>query len=104
MFHGVKVLDVHSHYHDVTMMDRTLAPHLDSPFWTTLSGLPGLGANRPLPSPIGPGKHSDAPGNRDEDFKYVAGELAKYLDDRSIDVQIMSPHPLEFHGWMDDDA
>src|SRR5204862_1446453 len=101
MFHGVKVLDVHSHLHDVTMTDRRLKPHLGRPFWTTLTSIPGRGARGPLPSPIGPGKHSDEPGNRDEDFQHVAGVLARYLDTRNIDVQIISPHPLEFHGCME---
>ena len=103
MYNGMKVLDVHSHIHDVSMTDRTLQPRLGSPFWSTLASIPGLGASRPLPSPIGPGKHSDQPGNRDEDFQFVAAHLEKYIDDRSIDAQILSPHPLQFHGWMEDD-
>ena len=56
-----------------------------------------------MPSPIAPGKHSDRPGNRDEDFQAVASALAKYLEVRRIDAQIISPHPLQFHGWMEDD-
>ena len=99
MYHGVKVLDVHSHIHDVTMVDRTLTPRLGQPFWNTLAGIPGLGASKPIPSPIGPGKHSDQPGNKDEDFKAVGAALTKYMDVREIDAQIISPHPLQIHGW-----
>lgn len=101
MYHGVKVLDVHSHIHDIPMTDRRQAPRLGYPFWSTLFGIPGLGTSKPLPSPIGPGKHSDQPGNRDEDFKAVAAALAKYLEVRNVDTQILSPHPLWFHGWME---
>ena len=45
MYNGQKVLDVHSHIHDVTMMDRSQAPRMGSPFWSTLTSIPGLGAN-----------------------------------------------------------
>ena len=103
MYSGMKVLDVHSHIHDVSMTDRSQPPRLGSPFWTTLASIPGLGATKPLASPIGPGKHSDQPGNRDEDFKTVAAALGKYIEVRSIDTQILSPHPLQFHGWMEDE-
>ena len=103
MYHGVKVLDVHSHVHDISMTDRSQPPRLANPFWSTLAGLPGLGASKPLPSPIGPGKHSQQPGNRDEDFQAVSAALAKYMDARNIDTQILSPHPLQIHGWMEDE-
>ncbi len=101
MYKGTKVLDVHSHIHDLSMTGGQRAPRLGTPFWSTLSGIPGLGASKPLPSPIGPGKHSDQPGNKDEDFQVVAAGLAKYMDDREIDTQILSPHPLQIHGWME---
>jgi len=103
MFKGAKVLDVHSHIHDIPMTDRTQRPRFGTPFLNTLFGIPGLGASKPLPSPIGAGKHSDQLGNRDEDFQAVAAALVKYMDVRNIDTQIMSPHPLVFHGWMEDD-
>ncbi|HZT07589.1 MAG TPA: amidohydrolase family protein [Chloroflexota bacterium] len=103
MFNGVKVLDVHSHIHDIPMIDRSQAPRLSYQFWHDLWYIQGLGAAKPLPSPIAPGKHSDRPGNRDEDFQAVAAALAKYLEVRKIDAQIISPHPLQFHGWMEDD-
>ena len=103
MFNGVKVLDVHSHIHDTYMTDRTQSPRLAYPFWHDLFWIPGFAASKPIPSPIAPGKHSDQPGNRDEDFKAVAASLAKYLAARKIDAQIISPHPLQFHGWMEDE-
>ena len=64
---------------------------------------PSDAAAKPLPSPIAPGKHSDRLGNRDEDFQAVAAALAKYLEARKIDAQIISPHPLQFHGWLEDE-
>jgi len=103
MFNGVKILGVHSHIHDVTMTDRSQAPRLAYQFWHDLWFIQGLGAAKPVPSPIAPGKHSDRPGNRDEDFQAVAAALVKYLEARRIDAQIISPHPLQFHGWMEDD-
>ena len=103
MYNGLKVLDVHSHIHDIGMTDRTQAPRLAYQFWHDLFFIQGLGASKPVPSPIAPGKHSDRPGNRDEDFQAVANALAKYLEARKIDAQILSPHPLQFHGWMEDE-
>ncbi len=103
MYGGLQVLDVHSHVHDMPMVDPTLPPRLGRPFWETLFGIPGVGASKPIPSPLAPGKHSDQPGNKDEDFKAVAAALVKYIGDRQIDAQILSPHPLEFHGWMEND-
>lgn len=103
MFSGQKVLDVHSHIHDIPMTDPTKSPRLSYQFWHDLYNIPGLSASKPLASPIGDGKHSDRPGNTDEDFKAVADALAKYLDVRKIDAQILSPHPLQFHGWMEND-
>ncbi|HLY64110.1 MAG TPA: amidohydrolase family protein [Chloroflexota bacterium] len=103
MFQDVKVLDVHSHIHDAPMADRTQPPRLTYQFWHDLWFIQGLGAAKPLPNPIAPGKHSDRPGNRDEDFQAVAETLAKYLQVRKVDAQIISPHPLQFHGWMEDD-
>ncbi|HEX6512672.1 MAG TPA: amidohydrolase family protein, partial [Chloroflexota bacterium] len=100
---GVKVLDVHSHIHDAPMADRSQASHLAYPYWHDLWFIQGLGAAKPLPSPIAPGKHWDRPGNRDEDFKAVADTLAAYLAVRKIDAQIISPHPLQFRGWLEDD-
>ena len=96
MYNGTKVLDVHSHIHDRNQPRRHATP-----FLTTLMGALGRGASGPVPSPIGPGKHSDLPGNTDEDFKAVADAHAKYLDVRNIDTQILSPHPLNIHGWME---
>ncbi len=101
MYHEVKVLDVHSHIHDIPMTDPSQPSRHATPFLSTLWGIPGLGNSKPIPSPIGPGKHSDQPGNRDEDFKAVAAALAKYMDVRKIDTQILSPHPLSIHGWME---
>lgn len=103
MYKGVKVLDVHSHIHDAPMADRSQPPRLSYQFWHDLWFIQGLGAAKPVPSPIAPGKHSDRLGNRDEDFQSVAETLAKYLAVRKVDAQIISPHPLQFHGWMEDD-
>ncbi len=103
MFRGTKVLDVHSHIHDIPMTDPTQSPRLSYQFWHDIWNIPGLGASKPLSSPIADGKHSDRPGNTDEDFKAVADALAKYLEVRSIDAQIISPHPLQFHGWMENE-
>ena len=103
MYGNVKVLDVHSHIHDIPMTDRSQKPRLSYQFWHDLHFIPGFGASKPIPSPIGPGKHSDRPGNTDEDFKAVSAHLAKYVHDRNIDHQIISPHPLQFHGWIEDE-
>lgn len=103
MYKGVKVLDVHSHIHDAPMADRSESSRLGYPFWHDLWFIQGLGASKPVPSPIAPGKHSDKPGNRDEDFQSVANTLARYLERRKIDAQIISPHPLQFRGWIEDD-
>lgn len=64
----------------------------------------GIGSSGVIPSPIGPGKHSDQAGNTDEDFKAVAASLAAYMDERDIDTQVLSVHPLNVHGWMGSDA
>ena len=104
MYGNVKVLDVHSHIHDISMTDRTQSPRLSYQFWHDLSFIPGFGASKPLASPIGPGKHSDRPGNTDEDFKVVSAALARYVEDRKIDAQIISPHPLQFHGWIESEV
>jgi predicted TIM-barrel fold metal-dependent hydrolase len=101
MYNGAKVLDVHSHLHDTHFADSNLAPRQAAPFLSTLMGASGIGASGLVPSPIGPGKHSDAPGNTDEDFKAIAASLAKYMDVRNIDTQIMSVHPLAVHGWLE---
>jgi predicted TIM-barrel fold metal-dependent hydrolase len=103
MYGNVKVLDVHSHIHDIPMTDRSQSPRLAYQFWHDLNFIAGMGASKPVPSPIGPGKHSDRPGNRDEDFQAVAAALDKYLDTRRIDHQIISPHPLQFHGWIENE-
>ena len=100
MYNGTKVLDIHSHIHDWTQ-GRHGSGRLGRPFLSTLMGAAGFGASAPLPSPIGPGKHWDALGNRDEDFKAVADAHAKYLDVRNIDSQVLSVHPLNVHGWME---
>jgi predicted TIM-barrel fold metal-dependent hydrolase len=103
MYGNVKVLDTHSHIHDIPMTARGEKPRLAYQFWHDLYFIPGFGAARPIPSPIGPGKHSDRPGNTDEDFKAVSKHLADYIHARSIDHQIISPHPLQFHGWLEDE-
>ena len=36
MYNGVKVLDVHSHIHDIPMTDRTKSPRLSYQFWHDL--------------------------------------------------------------------
>lgn len=103
MYNGKKVLDFHSHIHDIPMTDPTQSPRLAYQYWHDLYNIPGLSASKPLANPIGNGKHSDRPGNRDEDFKAVSDALAKYLETRQIDAQIISPHPLQFHGWMENE-
>ncbi len=96
MYNGVKVLDMHSHIHDRSQ------PHRHAyPFLATLMGAQGIGASGIIPSPVGPGKHSDQPGNTDEDFKAIAASLAKYMDERNIDTQVLSVHPLNVHGWLE---
>ena len=99
MYNGIKVLDVHSHIHDWTQ-GRHGSYRLGRPFLNALTGSVGIGATRPIPSPIAPGKHSAAPGNKDEDFKAVAEAHAKYLDVRNIDTQVLSVHPLNLNGWL----
>jgi predicted TIM-barrel fold metal-dependent hydrolase len=104
VYKDVTVLDVHSHIHDAPMADRGEMSRLAYPYWHDLWFIQGLGAAKPLPSPIAPGKHWDKPGNRDEDFQSVAATLARYLALRKIDAQIISPHPLQFRGWLEDDV
>lgn len=96
MYHGVKVLDVHSHIHDLNKPYRHATP-----FLSKIMGSDAMGTTQLVASPIGPGKHSDQAGNRDEDFKAIAESLIRYMDVRNIDTQILSPHPLNIHGWME---
>ncbi len=87
MYNGTRVLDVHSHIRP---------PRAAYLYLTSL-----LASNYATSSPIGGGRHADQPGMRDEEFKAAADSHAKYLDERNIDVQILSPHPIEIHGWME---
>jgi predicted TIM-barrel fold metal-dependent hydrolase len=87
MYRDTRVLDIHSHIRP---------PRAAYLFMNTL-----MSFNVKTPSPIAPGKHPDTPGMRDEDFKAAADSHAKYLDDRLIDAQIINPHPLNIHGWME---
>ena len=92
MYHGVKVLDVHSHIRP---------PATSRNFWFNVSaaGEKSMFSPTPPQSPIADGKHSDLPGLRDEDIKAAADSHAKYLEDRSIDTQIIGPHPHAMFGW-----
>ena len=87
MYNGTKVLDVHSHV-------RPLRPSYL--FFNDL-----MHSRYALASPIGPGKHSSVAGMRDEDFQSTSASHAQYLDERNIDTQILSPHPLRVFGWME---
>lgn len=92
MYHGVKVLDVHSHIRP---------PATSRSFWYNVSaaGEKSMFSPTPPQSPIAGGKHSDLPGLRDEDIQAAADSHAKYLEDRSIDTQIIGPHPHAMFGW-----
>src|SRR5215216_5494737 len=100
MYNGVKVLDVHSHLHDWTQK-RHGSNRLAYPFLPKLTGTMAYGTTKPIASPIGPGKHWDAPGNRDEDFRAIADAHAEYLDERNVDTQILSVHPLQLNSWLE---
>ena len=87
MYNGTKVLDVHSH----------VRPHRAAYlFFNDL-----VHSRLALESPIGPGKHSGIAGMRDEDFRSMASSHAEYLDERNIDTQILTPHPLRVFGWLE---
>ncbi len=87
MYNGTKILDVHSHV-------RPMRPSYL--FFNDL-----MHSRYALESPIGPGKHSSVAGMRDEDFQSTSASHAAYLDERNIDTQILSPHPLRVFGWME---
>jgi predicted TIM-barrel fold metal-dependent hydrolase len=87
MYNGIPVLDVHSHIRWQRGANS---------FMNFL-----MSSNTALPSPLAGGKSSEVPGMRDEDFREAAERHAKYLDEHSIDVQILGPHPVEVHGWME---
>ena len=87
VYNDTRVLDVHSHI-------RPLRPGYL--FFNDL-----VHSRLPLESPIGPGKHSGIAGMRDEDFQASAAGHASYLDERNIDTQILTPHPLRVFGWLE---
>lgn len=98
MYSQVKVLDVHSHMRAVL------------PASTYLALL--LGSNTAIPStlrgsrdePVAPfltmRKADMIPGASDEDFRKIADTHARYIEARSIDGQLLGPHPVEVHGWL----
>lgn len=90
MYNDYTVLDTHSHL-------RASLP--SAMFFKQL-----LSSNTALPSPIAPGKTPPpgpfGEGMRDGDFLSAAERHAAYLDARSIDVQILGPHPVDYNGFI----
>jgi len=88
MYKGTKVLDVHGH---------VTAPQAGFSYLQMM-----MASNTASPSPIYGGKSTDRPGMSDEDFKKSAQTHVTYMDERSIDVQIIGPRPFQMLGWMED--
>ena len=86
MYQDIPVLDVHGH---VTV------PQAANAFLVMM-----LGSNTPMPSPVGQPAAGPA-GVTPDDFRAAAAGHAKYMDDRSIDVQVIGPRPFLTMGWME---
>jgi predicted TIM-barrel fold metal-dependent hydrolase len=83
--HGdYKVLDVHA--------------HVSAPEAAYVLIAQMLGANTPIPSPLRFGGRLRLP---EEDYEAAAARHVAYIDERSIDVQILGPRPYLMLGWME---
>jgi predicted TIM-barrel fold metal-dependent hydrolase len=90
MYNGSKVLDVHAHVSVPAGAYAILAHLLGS---NTASVKPVLQAGKGLPESFR---------ITDDDFRWAAAGHIKYIDDRSIDVQVIGPRPLLHLAWMED--
>ncbi len=84
MYSDYKVLDVHA--------------HVSAPEAAYLLVAQMLGANTPIPSPLRFGGRLSLP---DADYEAAAARHVAYIDERSIDVQILGPRPYLMLGWME---
>ncbi|HEY4684654.1 MAG TPA: amidohydrolase family protein [Dehalococcoidia bacterium] len=85
MYNDVKVFDVHG--------------HVSAPNAVRAQGLVLLASNTAGPSPIMSPRRG--PEFSDEAFKASAQTHVNYMDERSIDVQIIGPRPFTMLGWME---
>jgi predicted TIM-barrel fold metal-dependent hydrolase len=86
VYQNVRVLDVHG--------------HVSVPFAANSFLVLMMGANTPMPSPVGQDRAGPA-GVTAEDFRAAALGHVKYMDERNIDVQIIGPRPFLMLGWME---
>lgn len=89
MFQNTPVLDVHAH---VTV---PLAAN------TMLVGL--MASNTAFPSPFSPepAAHRFVPDVPEEEFRAAAEGHVRYIDERSIDFQVLGPRPFMQMGWIE---
>src|SRR4051794_28749973 len=86
MYRESKVLDVHAHPRSTTAADAYLARI--------------LGVNAPAPPPLAGGS-STLPGFTDDDFKQAVEPHILYIDQLSIDVQLLGPGPTRWMGFIE---
>jgi predicted TIM-barrel fold metal-dependent hydrolase len=86
VYNNVPVLDVHG--------------HVSVPFAANSFLMLMMGSNTPMPSPVGQDPAGPA-GVTVHDFREAALAHARYLDERSIDVQVIGPRPFLTMGWME---
>jgi predicted TIM-barrel fold metal-dependent hydrolase len=86
VYNGVKVLDVHAHPRSPVAADAYLARL--------------LGVNTPSPTPLASGS-SKQPGLTDDDFRQAAEPHVRYIDQLSIDVQLLGPGPTRTMGFIE---
>jgi predicted TIM-barrel fold metal-dependent hydrolase len=86
MYHTVKVLDVHAHPRWPAAAEAYLARI--------------LGVNAPAPPPLGGGR-GQQPGLTDDDFRLAAAPHVQYIDQLSIDVQLLGPGPTRWMGFIE---
>src|SRR3954451_20223174 len=86
MYNGHKVLDVHAHPRWPAAAEAYLARI--------------LGVNTPAPPPLASGT-SRQPGLTDDDFRAAAQPHVNYIDQLSIDVQLLGPGPTRWMGFIE---
>src|ERR1700739_4673413 len=87
MYDDVQVLDVHGH---------VSVPPAANTFVVRM-----MATNTAADSPVGQPKAGPAQVTPEE-FLAAARQHADYLDERSIDVQVIGPRPFMMLGWMED--
>jgi predicted TIM-barrel fold metal-dependent hydrolase len=93
MYNGVKVLDMHG--------------HVSSPEATSNYLMLMMAANTAFPSPLPTGGVPAAGGRTSaglspDDFMKASQRHVDYMDERTIDVQIIGPRPFRVMGFMED--